>query len=276
MNFLIDTYDLFIRALAYIIMIPFTEGIIVAFVSLFLIKKMGFTKLFSVQLLSLTPTSPSDEGFKRNKRYRLFNDIFNLTLIFLIFVRLPLWGINKDLFFYKDYVNENTNDTYKLERDKLLEAAGMIGLPLFPYVWIPLVIGINKYRQSVGAETMVTWKFHDQRRECFWSGYKDSSCISAMDMARALHQDSESLEIGLKYVEAYKGGRQYNQCLTVNALRRHAEQTENIEMYKELAKKRCELNCNLGCEDHEYAQILPDYRLRNKFSQRSKPSSFLK
>jgi hypothetical protein len=191
-------------AISYVIAFPFTEGVIVAFICLFIMRRLGVTKLLWIKMLSLTPVSDSDEGVKKNKRYSLFNDVFNLTMIFVIFVKLPLWGINQNLAFYQDTVNEMTDSTYELKRDEWFKTSCMIGLPLFPYVWIPIVVGVNKYRQWVDAETMVTWKYHDNRRECFWSDYTDSSCEYAMDIARALHRDSDSLRIGLEYVEEKK------------------------------------------------------------------------
>ena len=274
MNFFVDAYHFLIMAISYVILFPFTEGVIVSFICLFVMKKMGATKFLWIKMLSLTPVSDRDEDLKKSKKYRLFNDVFYLTLIFVVFFRVPLWAISQKFLFHKDIVYERTDSAYKLERDEWLEASLMAGLPLFPYVWIPIVVGINKYRQWVDIETMVTWKYHDERRQCFWSGYKDS-CGYAMDMARALYRDDESLKIGLNYVEANKNAGRYNQCYGANAMQYHAEETRNVEMYKKWAKRRCELGCSDDCWRHKHAQSASDSEIRMKFQSRAKPSSFI-
>ena len=277
MNLLIDTYDSILRTFFWMLAFPLTEALIISFTCLYVLKKMGWKRFFGVKMLSLAPVSYEDEGLKENKGYRLFNDVLTLTTFFFIFVKTPVLLFEEKYFSYKDYIDKHTNDSYKLERDELFENVVVIGLPTLPFLWMPIVIGVNKYRQWVDMETFATWIYHENRKVCFQSGYKDSSCEYAMDIARALYRDNESLEIGLSYVEANKNANHYRYCEALTTVQRHAEQTDNIEMYKKWVKKRCEHDCpHHACRSYKLVQDFSDARLRmNIFSDRAKPSSFI-
>ena len=271
MNFFVDAYDLTLKAIYFALGFPLTDCFFYAIIFYLLIRKYGGKKFLWIKLKSLSDEQNGEDSEREYKKKRNTD----LVWIALCFLGIKMMVLPVAMFKFFDDSAQFGDTTYSLERDELLLVAGLHGMTLIPFVWIPAYMGINKFRQWVDVETMVTWKYHDQRRKCFWSGYKDS-CGYAMDMARALYRDDESLEIGLKYVEVHKDGDHYKWCRALTTLQRHAEQVENIEMYKNLVKKKCELDCNKACRVHKYAQVLPEHRLKNKFSGRSKLSSFLR
>lgn len=204
MNFFIDAYDFILTSIYQIIgTVALFDCAFYALLILFVIKKMGGKKFLFWKLRFFNPPTGKERGPFRNKKFRFFADLVFVSYLIFFAVKLPVYA----KFFNplsESYVDVHTDSAYFIERDRKLIRTGELGLILMPYVWMPVVIVTNKFRQWVGDETRVTWKYHDKRRECIWSGYEDSSCGYAMTMARALHRDDESLSIGKKYVKARK------------------------------------------------------------------------
>lgn len=78
-----------------------------------------------------------------------------------------------------------------------------------------------------------------------------------------------------KYANRDKFG-EYDYCSALHDLRIHAEETEDVDLYKEMVKKRCELDCVDDCWRHEQAKDTHPRFIKSKFRNRRSISSLLR